>query len=142
MHVLGVAHVVLFIAVTTQETGAVHGSDVVRVGKTFDEFASRVVDRVGSETPFQNLQTESIFHDGGVEGVTHTYSLFLSVLAGCSFIPVPGDEVVVHCVEAIDCCHDHDPHTEGSVGVDGVFLEVPVHFVGGYIMVGKVLLEP
>ena len=141
MHVLRDTHVVLFVSVHSVQTSAVHGSDVVGVAVTLNQLASDVVLRVGSETPFQDLHTESVLYNGGVESVTHTYSLFLSVLAGSSLVPIPGNEVVIDSVETVKSSHDHNPHTERAVGVDGVFLEVPVHFVGNWVG-ADVLLEP
>lgn len=82
------------------------------------------------KSPLQILEPKRVFYNRGVQGIPHTNSLLLSVLAARSLVPVPRKEVRVNSVKTVNSGDVGDPHSEGAVGVDGVFLEIPVHFVG------------
>ena len=47
-----------------------------------------------------------------------------------SVLPIPGEDVVVHLVDEVEDGNPDSPHSEGTVAVDGVFLEVTIHLVG------------
>jgi hypothetical protein len=55
--------------------------------------------------------------------------LFLPILARGGFIPIPRNEVTVKCMANVYDTNNDCPHSEGTVTVDGVFLEIPIHLI-------------
>ena len=121
--------IVLNVSVLPGQAAASHGSHVVRMRMTLDQLVSHIESVVRSEAPFQILVTDAILDDGWTQNVSQSDPLLFAVLAWGRFIPIPRNEVTVQSVAQIDSANDNSPHTEGAVGVDGVFLEISVHFV-------------
>jgi hypothetical protein len=85
------------------------------------------------EGPFGNLDTVTVFHDCGGDGIFNSDSFFLTISHGGVPVPIPREDVIVHFVKQISDENIAGPHTERAVTVDGVFLEISIHFVGVYI---------
>lgn len=122
--------VVLNITVPSIKRADVHCSHIIRIGQALTDSSSDAVVIVRSPTPLSELHTQSFFQQGGGQGVSHSDSLLLTIFAGGSFVPVPRQEIVVHFVDEINGGNVGDPHTERTVTVDGIFLEISVHFIG------------
>ena len=83
--------------------------------------------------PFTHLDTSAFFKSGGGDSILHSDSFLLTIADGGSLAPIPGNEVVIHLMEEVASEDVAQPHTEGTVTVDGVFLEISVHFVGVWV---------
>ena len=105
---------------------------------TLNQLVAHVVSVMRIEAPLQKLESESIFDNCGAESISNTDPLLLSVLAGGSFVPIPRHEVTIEGMAHIDRADNHDPHSERTVTVDGVLLEIPVHLIRNYVQ--KVIL--
>jgi hypothetical protein len=88
-----------------------------------------IVGVVRSKSPLKELETDGILNDSGTKGISHSDSLFLSILARSGFITVPRNEITVKCMANVYDTNNHCPHSKGTVTVDSVFLEISVHFV-------------
>lgn len=106
-----------------------HGSDVVRMRETLRHSPSDAMVIMGSPSHLSPLHTDCFLYNSGSKHIPHSISLFLAVLAGRSFVPIPGQEVTVSGMNRIEKCNVGDPHGEGTVTVDGVLLEISIHFV-------------
>ena len=107
----------------------VHGSNIVRVAQTWWESSSNGVEIVRHPSPFGDLNTISFFNERRSDGISHSDSFFLSIFTGCSSVPIPRINIVVKFVSNIDCGDGWDPHTEWTVTVKGVLLEISIHFI-------------
>jgi hypothetical protein len=47
-----------------------------------------------------------------------------------SFVPIPWENIIIQFVNYINSGQIGNPHTERTIGVDGIFLEISIHFVG------------
>ena len=125
--------VMLDISVSPVHCAHSHGSNIVRVGETFSDSSSDTVIIVRGPSPLGKLHTGGFFHEGWGEGVSHSHSLLFPIFAGGCLVPVPREEIVVDFVAQINSSDHHDPHTEWTVTVDSVLLEISVHFVSVWI---------
>lgn len=112
----------------------VHGSDIVRMTQTWGKSSSNGVEIVRHPSPFGDLNTISFFNEGGSNSISHSDSLFFSVFTGGGSIPIPRINIIVKFMSNIDGSDDREPHTERTVTVDGVFLEISIHFICAYLM--------
>ena len=96
---------------------------------TLNQLVAHVVSVVRIEAPLQKLVAQTILKNGRTQHVSNTDPLLLSVLARGSLVPVPGNEVAVQTMAQIDPADDDSPHSEGTVTIDGIFLEISIHFV-------------
>ena len=106
------------------------------MGQTHQHMHFGGVGTVRVESPFKELETVAVLNNHGAESISHPDSLFLTIFDGCGFVPIERDEVRVDCVHAIDETDPDDPHTERAVTVNGVFLEIPVHFILDWVRKG------
>lgn len=107
----------------------VHGSNIVRVTQTWWESSSNGVEIVRHPSPFGDLNTIGFFNERRSNGISHSDSFFLSVFTGGSSVPIPRINIVVKFVSNIDGSDDCEPHTEWTVTVNGVLLEISIHFI-------------
>lgn len=112
----------------------VHGSDIVRMTQTWGKSSSNWVEIVRHPSPFGDLNTISFFNEGGSNSISHSDSLFFSVFTGGGSIPIPRINIIVKFMSNIDGSDNREPHTERTVTVDGVFLEISIHFICAYLM--------
>jgi hypothetical protein len=85
------------------------------------------------------LHAVKFFQDSGGDAISHSKSDVLSVLDAARD-PVVGDHIVIAHVDQVHDGNIQDGHTEPTLGiilvqeayvsVDGVFLEISVHFGG------------
>lgn len=115
----------------------VHGPYVIRVTQTWRKSSPDWVEIVRHPSPFGDLDTESLLDQGWGNGVSHSDSFFFSVFTGGSSVPIPWENVIVKFMADINWSDDYKPHTERTVTVDGVFLEVSVHFIGAFVRIKK-----
>ena len=121
------------VSVLSGQSAAGHRSHIVRMRVALNQLVPHVVSVVRVEAPFQKLETESIFDNSGAERISNTDPLLFSVLARCGLVPVPRHEVTIERMAHIDGANNNHPHSEGTVTVDGVLLEISVHLVRNYI---------
>lgn len=112
----------------------VHGSNIVRMTQTWGKSSSNWVEIVRHPSPFGDLNTISFFNEGGSNSISHSDSLFFSVFTGGGSIPIPRINIIVKFMSNIDSSDNREPHTERTVTVDGVFLEISIHFICAYLM--------
>lgn len=112
----------------------VHRSDIVRVTQTWGKSSSNGVKIVRHPSPLGNLNTEGFFNDGWSNSVSHSDSFFFSIFAWGSSVPIPRIDVVIKFMHKINSGNDSDPHTEWTVTINGIFLEISIHFIGAYSM--------
>lgn len=112
----------------------VHGSNIVRMTQTWGKSSSNWVEIVRHPSPFGDLNTISFFNEGGSNSISHSDSLFFSVFTGGGSIPIPRINIIVKFMSNIDGSDNREPHTERTVTVDGVFLEISIHFICAYLM--------
>lgn len=120
---------VLDISVPSGQSTASHRSHVVRMSVTLNQFVPHIISVVRIEAPLQKLVAQTVLKNGRTQHVSNTDSLLLSVLASRSFVPIPRNEVAVQTMAQIDPADDDRPHSEGAVTVDGIFLEISIHFI-------------
>lgn len=106
-----------------------HGSHVVRVAQSVKETHSDCVIVVRVPAPLWHLHTVRILHNGWGQCVPHSQSFLLSVFQTW-LDPIPWQEIVVNRMDDVNCRDVHNPHTECTVTVNRVLLEVSIHFVG------------
>jgi len=107
----------------------VHGSNIVRVAQTWWKSSSNGVEIVRHPSPLGDLNTISFFNEWGSDSISHSDSFFFSVFTGGSSVPIPRVNIVVKFVCNIDASDDCEPHTEWTVTVNGVLLEISIHFI-------------
>ena len=107
----------------------VHGADVIGVAQTWGKPPSNRMEIMRHPAPFTNLNAHTIFHDSRGNCILHSDSFLLSVSERGSSAPIPGENVVIHLVHEIGDEDIGGPHTERTVTVDGVLLEISIHFV-------------
>lgn len=112
----------------------VHGSDIIRMAQTRRKSSSNGVEIMRHPSPFGDLNTKSFFNEGGSDGISHSDSFFFSVFTCGSSVPIPRIDVVIKFVCNIYSGNNNEPHTECTVTVNGVLLEISIHFVSAYLM--------
>ena len=85
-------------------------------------------------SPFGNLNSVSLLKQCGCNSVSHSYSFFFSVSYSSSSVPIPGENIIVKFMYKVKSCDDTGPHTERTVTINGVLLEISIHFIGVFIM--------
>ena len=130
---MSIVGIVLFVPVESVERRDVHSSNIVRVHVALHQLGLNVLAGVRREAPFQELNTSMIFNEGRVQSISHSHSLLFSVFDRPSFVPIPRDEVRVDCMTTIGHTNDDDPHTERTITVESIFLEISVHFVVNFV---------
>mmetsp|Transcript_33310 Transcript_33310/g.30255 ORF Transcript_33310/g.30255 Transcript_33310/m.30255 type:complete len:208 (-) Transcript_33310:85-708(-) len=127
-HITDSTVVVLFVFMFSVEGTHVHNSWVIRVGITEDGSSSGVSKLVRGHTKFEPVVTVELFQDGSGNAISHSESGTFTVLDRC-FDPIVWNHIIVGKVDNIDDSNIENPHTEPTISIDGVFLEISVTFV-------------
>ena len=117
------------ISVLSRQSTAGHRSHIVRMRVSFHQLVPHIVSIMRIEAPLQKLVAQTVLQNGRTQHVSNTDPLLLSVLARGGLVPIPRNEVAVQTMPQIDRADDNGPHTEGAVTVDGIFLEISIHFI-------------
>ena len=80
-------------------------------------------------SPFCYLHTNGFLEKGRGKGVSHSHSLLFSIFAGRSLVPIPRQEIIINFVNGVDSGDVENPHTEGTVAVNRILLEISIHFI-------------
>ena len=125
-----ISSVVFHISVPSVEGRDSHGPDIIGVREARSDSGSYAMVVVRHPSPFRILQTSGFFNQSRGKSISHSNSALFSIFTGGCFVPVPRQEIVVAFVTQIKSGDVHNPHTERTITINGVFLEISVHFVG------------
>lgn len=120
--------------------GHVHDPDIIRAGHPFQEPLPDKVKPMGSVVRLDELVPHQLFKNGRRQRIffvnpqlqiptfhpVHTQRLTPLLILD----PVVRVDVGVRRMQSVEEAHEVHQHGEPTVGVDRVFLPIPVHFVG------------
>jgi len=120
------------VSVLSVKCAHMHCSYIIRMCMSFSQFMPDVMEIVRSPSNLSILNTYAFFQNCGRDGISHSHTLFFSVFASCSFVPVPWDHVCIKHMASIDDGDEKNPHGKGTVTVECIFLEISVHFIRNF----------
>lgn len=123
------ASVMFSVSILSVASWHVHSSNIIGMTETRWKSSSDRVEVMRHPSPLCDLNTKCFFNEGWGDSVSHSDSLLLSIFAAGSLVPIPRVDVVIEFVYKVNTGNIADPHTERTITVNGVFLEIPVHFI-------------
>ena len=129
--------IVLNISVLSVTTRNVHRSYIIWMAQTRWESSSDRMEIMWHPAPLCNLNTKGLLDYCRGNCVSHSDSFFFTVFdCGC-LVPIPRTKVIIELMAKINTSNNSKPHTKRAVTVNGVLLEVSVHFIGAFFMNNK-----